>query len=130
MCLFDKVVSGVVKGLAKAVDPAAIPGLATQYLAKTELRDANGLLARLRQGGLDREVASWLGPGPNLPVTADQIRSALGDDVIQQFVPATGVPADKLLALMAAYLPQTVDAMSPNGRIEVKPTESDQPPAT
>ena len=130
MGLFDKVVSGVVKGLAKAVDPAAIPGLATQYLAKTELRDANGLLARLRQGGLDREVASWLGPGPNLPVTADQIRSALGDDVIQQFVPATGVPADKLLALMAAYLPQTVDAMSPNGRIEVKPTESDQPPAT
>ena len=130
MGLFDKVVSGVVKGLAKAVDPAAIPGLATQYLAKTELRDANGLLARLRQGGLDREVASWLGPGPNLPVTADQIRSALGDDVIQQFVAATGVPADKLLALMAAYLPQTVDAMSPNGRIEVKPTESDQPPAT
>ncbi len=130
MGLFDKVVSGVVKGLAKAVDPAAIPGLATQYLAKTELRDANGLLARLRQGGLDREVASWLGPGPNLPVTADQIRSALGDDVIQQFVAATGVPADKLLALMAAYLPQTVDAMSPNGRIEVKPVESDQPPAT
>lgn len=129
MGLFDKVVSGVVKGLAKAVDPAAIPGLATQYLAKTELRDANGLLARLRQGGLDREVESWLGPGPNLPVTADQIRSALGDDVIQQFVAATGVPADKLLALMAAYLPQTVDAMSPNGRIEVKPVESGSPPA-
>jgi uncharacterized protein YidB (DUF937 family) len=124
MGLFDKVVSGVVKGLAKAVDPAAIPGLATQYLAKTELRDANGLLARLRQGGLGREVESWLGPGPNLPVTADQIRSALGDDVIQQFVAAIGVPADKLLALMAAYLPQTVDAMSPNGRIEVKPVEN------
>ena len=72
MGLFDKVVSGAVKGLAKAVDPGAIPGLATQYLAKTELGDANGLLARLRQGGLDREVESWLGPGPNIPISADQ----------------------------------------------------------
>ena len=49
MGLFDKVVSGMVKGLANAVDPAAIPGLTTQYLAKTELGDANGLLERLRQ---------------------------------------------------------------------------------
>jgi len=129
MGLFDKLVSGVVKGLTSAVDPAAIPGLASQYLAKTELRDANGLIERLRQGGFDREVQSWLGPGPNLPVTVDQIRGALGEDVIQQLVAATGVPADKLLALIAAYLPQTVDSMSPNGTVEVKPAESGGPPA-
>ena len=57
------------------------------------------------------------------------MNSALGADVIQQFVAATGLPADKLLALMAAYLPQTVDAMSPSGTIEVKPAESGGPPA-
>jgi uncharacterized protein YidB (DUF937 family) len=128
MGLFDKVVSGVIKGLVRNVDTAAIPGLTSQYLAKTELGDAAGLIERLRQGGLDREVESWLGPGPNLPVSPDQLRSALGEDVLEQFAAATGLPADKLLALMVAYLPQPVDAMSSNGTIEDKAADSGDPP--
>lgn len=119
MGLFDKLVSGVVKGIAGA-DPAAIPGLASQYLAKTELRDANGLIERLRQGGLDREVQSWLGAGPNLPVSVEQLRAALGDEVIQQLVAATGVPAEKLVPMIASYMPQTIDAMSPNGALQTR----------
>ena len=64
MGLFDKVVSGVIKGLVKNINPATIPGLAMQYLSKTELGDVNGLLKRLRQGGLDREVEvlAWARP--------------------------------------------------------------------
>jgi uncharacterized protein YidB (DUF937 family) len=122
MGLFDKVVSGMVKGLANVVDPAAIPGLATQYLAKTEVGDTAGLIARLRQGGLDQEVESWLGSGPNLPVTPEQLRAALGENLIEQFVAATGISADKLLVLMAGYLPNAIDAMSPNGTIEGTPS--------
>lgn len=121
MGLFDKVVSGMVKGLANVVDPAAIPGLVSQYLAKTEIGDTAGLIARLRQGGLDREVDSWLGPGPNLPVSPEQLRSALGESVVDQIVALTGIPAEKLLVLMAGYLPNAVDAMSPNGTIEGAP---------
>jgi uncharacterized protein YidB (DUF937 family) len=122
MGLFDKVVSGMGKGLANVVDPAAIPGLATRYLAKTEVGDTAGLIARLRQGGLDQEVESWLGSGPNLPVTPEQLRAALGENLIEQFVAATGISADKLLVLMAGYLPNAIDAMSPNGTIEGTPS--------
>jgi uncharacterized protein YidB (DUF937 family) len=92
-----------------------------QYLAKTEVGDAAGLIARLRQGGLDQEVESWLGPGPNLPVTPEQLRAALGENLIEQFVAVTGISADKLLVLMAGYLPNAIDAMSPNGTIEGAP---------
>lgn len=121
MGLFDKVVSGMVKGISKTVDPGALPGLVTQYLAKTEIGDTANLIKRLRDGGLDREVDSWLGSGPNLPVTPEQVRGALGDSVIEQAVAVTGIPADKLLVLMAGYLPNAVDAMSPNGTIEGTP---------
>lgn len=121
MGLFDKVMSGMVKGLANVVDPAAIPGLVSQYLAKTEIGDTAGLIARLRQGGLDQEVESWLGPGPNLPVSPEQLRDALGENVIGEIVAVTGIPAEKLLALIAGYLPNAIDAMSPNGTIEGAP---------
>ena len=57
----------------------------------------------------------------DLPVTPEQVRGALGDSVIEQAVAVTGIPADKLLVLMAGYLPNAVDAMSPNGSIEGTP---------
>ncbi len=54
-------------------------------------------------------------------MTPEQVRAALGDSVIEQAVAVTGIPADKLLVLMAGYLPNAVDAMSPNGTIEGTP---------
>lgn len=123
MGLFNKLVSGVVSKMLENFDPATIPALATQYLAKTELGSVSGLLARLRAAGLGAEVDSWLGTGPNLPITAEQLRAALGDDVVRQFSEATGVSAEKLLSLMADYMPQTVDRMSPNGKLEEPPPQ-------
>lgn len=121
MGLFNMFVSGVVNTMLAGLDPATIPSLATQYLGKTELGNVSGLLAQLRAGGLDQEVDSWLGPGPNLPVTAEQVRAALGEEVMSQFAASTGVSAGTLAPLMAQYLPQTIDRMSPNGQIEEAP---------
>ncbi len=121
--VFNMFMSGVVNTMLAGLDPATIPSLATQYLGKTELGNVSGLLARLRAGGLDQEVDSWLGSGPNLAVTAEQVRNALGEDVMAQFAAVTGVSADMLASLMAQYLPQTIDRMSPNGKIEEAPPQ-------
>lgn len=129
MGLFDKLMSGVIDGLMKNVDPATIPGLAAQYLGKTELGGVAGLLARLREAGLGREVDSWLGPGPNLPVSPEMLRSALGDDVLQQLTAATGMSVDRLLPLISGHMPQIVDQMSPNGRLEEPAPPSGDPSA-
>lgn len=119
--VFNMFMSGVVNTMLAGLDPATIPNLATQYLGKTDLGNISGLLAKLRAAGLDQEVDSWLGSGSNLPVTADQVRDALGEDVMAQFASATGVSGDMLASLMAQYLPQTIDRMSPNGQIEEAP---------
>jgi uncharacterized protein YidB (DUF937 family) len=118
MGLFDKVISGVLSKMMENVDPATIPGLVAKYVGQTEIGSVGGLLARLREAGLDREVESWLGADSNLPVLPDQLRGALGENALNQFASATGLSVDKLLALMSAHLPQTVDRMSPNGTIE------------
>jgi uncharacterized protein YidB (DUF937 family) len=123
MGLFNKLVSGVVSKVLENIDPAAIPALATQYIGETELGSVGGLLARLREAGFGAEVDSWLGTGPNLPLTAEQLRGGLGDRALAQFAEATGLSADKLLSLMAQYLPQTIDRMSPNGQIEEAPPQ-------
>lgn len=127
--VFNMFMSGVVNTMLAGLDPATIPNLATQYLAKTDLGNISGLLAKLRAAGLDQEVDSWLGSGPNLPVTADQVRNALGEDVMAQFASATGVGTDMLASLMAQYLPQTIDRVSPNGQIEEPPPQNPETPS-
>ena len=63
---------------------------------------------------------SWLGPGANQPITAEQLKAIIGNSQVQDFARKLGLPVDETLKTMAQYLPDIVDKASPNGTI--KPT--------
>jgi uncharacterized protein YidB (DUF937 family) len=113
MTLFDKL-----GGMLGEVTAAAAPALISAALAKTNMGDLQGLVDKLQQGGLGAQVQSWLGNGANMPVTAEQLRTALGDEHVKQLADHFGVPVDKVLDLLSAHLPQAVDQASPNGTLE------------
>jgi uncharacterized protein YidB (DUF937 family) len=113
MSLFDQL-GGALKG---ALGEAA-PGLIAAALGNSRFGNLQGLVAQLQQGGLGQQVASWLGSGANLPVTADQIRSALGSEQVQHLAQSMGLPVDQVLNLLSQHLPTAVDQASPNGTIE------------
>jgi uncharacterized protein YidB (DUF937 family) len=75
------------------------------------------LVKGFQQAGLDDQVKSWIGTGPNQPVTPDQISTALGPDKVQQLSGSTGLDAGQLLPLLATFLPQIINALTPNGRL-------------
>ncbi len=101
---------------------ANAPALLSQAMAKTDLGSVNGLLSKLQESGLGNQVSSWLGNGSNLPISADQIRAALGDEKVQQIANSIGLPTDKILSLLSEHLPAAVDQMSPNGTVEEPPS--------
>jgi uncharacterized protein YidB (DUF937 family) len=72
-----------------------------------------GLLGKLSQGGLGQEVASWVSPGANLPVSADQLGAALGSDTLDGLHNRLGLTGDQL----AGLLPQVVDRLTPEGQV-------------
>lgn len=118
MGLFDQIVSSALRGGLGQAEQSALPGLLGQLLGQTNLGNVGGLLQQLQQGGLGSQVASWLGNGTNLPVSADQLQAALGNEQLQQLARQAGLPVDQLLAMLSQHLPQTVDRMSPNGALE------------
>jgi uncharacterized protein YidB (DUF937 family) len=118
MGLFDEIVSGALKGVMGQSEQSLLPGLLSQLLANTNLGSVGGLLQQLQQGGLGGQVASWLGNGANHAISPDQLRSALGNEQLQQLAQSAGLPIDKLLAMLSQQLPQTVDKMSPNGTLQ------------
>ena len=119
--ILGSILGSALKGLAgQAGQQERAPGLPdilAQVLGKTDLGSLGGLLQQLEQSGLGAQVASWLGNGQNLPVSGEQLRSALGNDQVRQLASHLGLPVDQALEVLSTHLPQTVDAASPNGSL-------------
>jgi uncharacterized protein YidB (DUF937 family) len=77
-----------------------------------------GVVEKLKQAGLADAVASWVATGANQPVSADQLKAAVGPTVIAQIAEKLGVPKEQATALLAQYLPMVIDKLTPNGRVE------------
>jgi uncharacterized protein YidB (DUF937 family) len=121
MGLLDNLnLGGVLKGALGQIEAAALPTVINAVLAQTQYHDLNGLVEALRQGGLDKQVQSWLGPGANLPVTEDQLKAVLGNSQVQEFARHLGLPVDQTLKVLAQYLPDIVDKASPQGVLQTK----------
>ncbi|MFD4530622.1 YidB family protein [Kitasatospora sp. NPDC058397] len=75
--------------------------------------DTKELTARLPQ------AASWLGDGPNEPVTGEDLDRALGHDTVIRIARATGQGESEAAKGLAAFLPEFVDAISPGGEVDL-----------
>jgi uncharacterized protein YidB (DUF937 family) len=74
-----------------------------------------GLVSQFQQQGLGGVVQSWIGTGPNQPITADQLHTVLGSDTVQQMAARFGINPQDLLQKLSQVLPQAVDKMTPAG---------------
>ncbi len=63
-------------------------------------------LETLAANGLSEHVGSWLSNNPNLPISADQLRDALGSEQVQSMASASGLPIGDFLQHLAQHLPQ------------------------
>lgn len=75
------------------------------------------LVARFQQGGLGDVVSSWISTGQNLPISADQLSSVLGQDAIAGLAQKTGLPTGDLTSQLTQMLPQIIDGLTPNGQL-------------
>ncbi len=81
----------------------------------------DGVVVQLNNAGYGQRVNSWLGKGPNEPITADEIRSALGNPQLQAMAEKLGVPMGEVASVLAQSLPQAVDHASPDGVLAPQP---------
>jgi len=76
-----------------------------------------GLIQSFQDKGLGGVVASWVGTGENLPITADQLTSVLGQNHLQEMAQKVGLPVEGLTEKLSGLLPQVVDQLTPNGKV-------------
>jgi uncharacterized protein YidB (DUF937 family) len=79
----------------------------------------NDILAKLGGGGFGDTVKSWIGKGANLPISADQIKSALGSGPLASLAAKAGISPDQVSSVLAKLLPHAVDKATPTGEAPV-----------
>lgn len=63
------------------------------------------ILETLAASGLGEQVTSWVSNNPNLPISAQQLKDALGSEQVQQMAQASGLPVGDFLKHLAEHLP-------------------------
>ena len=126
MGLLDEVLCSVGGGAGTAAGGVAGPGAAAlvRQLATLLGNQAGGspgglagLATAFEQGGLGHIFASWLGTGPNLPISAQQLEQVLGSGAIAQLAAASGVNTAQAGAGLAQLLPLVLDRLTPHGQL-------------
>lgn len=107
MGLFDGMLGGIVgAGMVSVVN-----GILEQH------GGVQGVINEFERNGLGATVSSWVGTGPNQPITPAQVHQALGPDLLQQLSAKSGLSVQELAEKLSQVLPQAVDKMTPNGTI-------------
>jgi uncharacterized protein YidB (DUF937 family) len=77
-----------------------------------------GLVQSFQKQGLGDLVNSWVSTGKNLPATPEQIKQGLGSDFLSQLASKAGLSPDTASTQLSALLPDLIDQLTPNGRVE------------
>jgi uncharacterized protein YidB (DUF937 family) len=78
-----------------------------------------GLTDMLSQLGLGQQVESWIGSGANQSVSVEDIQSTLGaNGTLTQLAQSAGVSENEAAGGLAQLLPELVNKLTPNGKID------------
>jgi uncharacterized protein YidB (DUF937 family) len=76
-----------------------------------------GLVDQFKQSGQGDLADSWVGKGPNQPVSTGQLETAIGSDVLSDLAERTGLSREEILSRLSRDLPGAVDGLTPEGRV-------------
>lgn len=107
MGMFDGILGGVVGAEMATV----VHGLIEKH------GGLQGIVAQLEQQGLGSTVKSWIGTGPNQPISADQVQQVFGSDMVKELAAKVGLSPDVLAGKLSQILPQAIDKLTPNGAL-------------
>ncbi len=105
-------ISEFVRGLAN--DPNSAAGGIINSVKKGGLGE---LVDHFTKNGAGKTAESWVGKGPNAPITDTQMEKTLGPDLIDDLIKQIGLTREELLSRLSKTLPEAVDKLTPDGKL-------------
>jgi len=77
----------------------------------------DSLLDRFRTNGQAEKADSWVSADANRDLGDGDLESAIGDDTLDELAQRTGLSRSELVARLKTALPETVNRLTPGGRV-------------
>ncbi len=116
MGLFDSVAGALASVQSGNSGGADLMQVVSGLLNQPQVGGIQGLVSAFTEKGLGEVVSSWVGKGGNLPISADQIMSALSGP-LSSLAESTGQNPNQLASLLSEHLPGFVDKLTPDGTV-------------
>ncbi len=117
MSLLDSIVGQVLGTPGSAADRHAGLVEAIGAMIQQHPEGLSGIIGKFEQGGLGSLVASWVGTGTNLPISAQQLEAVLGCEQVQAIASKLGISPQAVSGHLAELLPQVIDKLTPGGTV-------------
>ena len=75
-----------------------------------------GLVSKFQQAGLGEAIQSWIGGGPNQPVSGEQVTSALGAGTVSDMAGQLGLNSGEVASQLSHLLPLLINQLTPQGQ--------------
>jgi len=119
MGLLDSIVGQVAGSLGggAAGQQGGLLEAVTGLINNPQTGGLQGLIQSFEQQGLGHVISSWIGTGQNLPISAEQLQSVLGNEQVQALAQKMGVSPQDIAGHLSQLLPQVVDKVTPDGTV-------------
>ena len=120
MGLLDQLLGGVMgnqPGNVSQQQQGSLMDMATSMISGSP-GGLSGLLEQFRSAGLGQQADSWVSTGQNMPVSGDQMSSALGHGQMQNMGQKLGLPPGAVAGALAMVLPVIIDKLTPKGHVD------------
>jgi len=123
MGLFDSIAGQMAQQATSALTGQSGAGgdnimqMLTSLLNNPDLGGISGLVSAFQKNGLGDTVASWISNNANLPISADQIQSVLGQGPLQALASQMNLSTSDVASTLSERLPGLVDQLTPNGQL-------------
>ena len=98
-------------------DPAQAAGvMGTMMEVLQQKGGLGGLLDAFRNSGMAEQANSWASPGPNQPVSGDQVEQALGSPIVDLIASKLGLSPEQAKATLSQLVPAITSRMAAQER--------------
>ncbi|MFI0402368.1 MAG: YidB family protein [Cyanobium sp.] len=81
----------------------------------------SGLAEKFQSGGAGEIFSSWVGTGENKAIAVEKLNAILGSAQVKQIAQSLGVDPNQASDLIANLLPQVIDKITPDAKVEPNP---------
>jgi uncharacterized protein YidB (DUF937 family) len=106
---------GFLEGVLGGIVGAEMTAVVSQLIEKHG--GVQGIVTQMQQQGLGQTVKSWVGTGPNQPISPTEVHQAFGPQILNELAARTGLNTQELAQKLSQILPQVVDKLTPAGAV-------------